>query len=81
MATMCYSYRGYHPQYFFWRTYDGQEIDLLELDNKQHLQALECKWQTRKEPFPKLHSHNTPFHSILIGRSDGVHYFYRINNQ
>jgi uncharacterized protein len=38
------SYRDYHPQYFFWRTYDGQEIDLLELDNKQHLQALECKW-------------------------------------
>ena len=39
------SYRGYHPQYFFWRTYDGQEIDLIELDNKQQLQALECKWQ------------------------------------
>jgi predicted AAA+ superfamily ATPase len=39
------SYRGYYPQYFFWRTYDGQEIDLLESDNKQHLQALECKWQ------------------------------------
>jgi uncharacterized protein len=39
------SYRGYQPQYFFWRTYDGQEIDLIELDNKQQLQALECKWQ------------------------------------
>jgi len=46
------SYRGYHPQYFFWRTYDGQEIDLLELDNRQHLQALECKWQTRKVKIP-----------------------------
>jgi len=42
------SYRDYQPQYFFWRTYDGQEIDLLELDNKQHLQALECKWQNQK---------------------------------
>ena len=41
------SYRGYHPQYFFWRTYDGQEIVLIELDTKQQLQAIECKWQDR----------------------------------
>jgi len=40
------SYRGYQPQYFFWRTYDGQEIDLLELYN-EHLQAIECKWQNQ----------------------------------
>jgi hypothetical protein len=46
------SYSGYQPQYFFWRTYDGQEIDLLELDNKEHLQALECKWQSRKIKIP-----------------------------
>lgn len=46
------SYRGHFPQYFFWRTYDGQEIDLLELDNKQHMQALECKWQDQKVRVP-----------------------------
>ncbi len=46
------SYKGYQPQYFFWRTYDGQEIDLLELDNKQHLQAFECKWQNQKVKIP-----------------------------
>ena len=46
------SYRNYHPQYFFWRTYDGQEIDLLELDNKQHLQAIECKWQNKQTKAP-----------------------------
>lgn len=46
------SYRAYEPQYFFWRTYDGQEIDLLELDNKQHLQAFECKWQAQKVKIP-----------------------------
>jgi uncharacterized protein len=46
------SYRGYHPQYFFWRTYDGQEIDLLELDNKQHLHAFECKWQNQNVKAP-----------------------------
>lgn len=46
------SYRGYQPQYFFWRTYDGQEIDLLELDNKQKMQAFECKWQNQKVKTP-----------------------------
>ena len=46
------NYRNYQPQYFFWRTYDGQEIDLIELDNKQHLQALECEWQNQKVKIP-----------------------------
>ncbi len=45
------SYKGYHPQYFFWRTYDGQEIDLLEMNN-QKLQAIECKWQKGKTKPP-----------------------------
>jgi len=38
------AYKGYHPQYFFWRTYDGQEIDLIESHNGK-LQAFECKWK------------------------------------
>lgn len=46
------SYRNYFPAYFFWRTYDGQEIDLLELNNKQQLQALECKWKPGKKSAP-----------------------------
>jgi len=44
------SYKGYHPQYFFWRTYDGQEVDLIESHNGK-LHAFECKWKnnnTRK---------------------------------
>lgn len=45
------SYRNYQPQYFFWRTYDGQEIDFLELYNGQ-LQALECKWKQGKVKKP-----------------------------
>ncbi len=45
------SYSGYHPQYFFWRTYDGQEIDLLE-QNDQQLQALECKYGRHKGKKP-----------------------------
>ncbi len=45
------SYQGYYPQYFFWRTYDGQEIDLLESHNGQ-LQAIECKWKDQKTKIP-----------------------------
>ena len=45
------SYKKYQPEYFFWRTYDGQEIDLLELNNMK-LTAIECKWKHRKEKIP-----------------------------
>lgn len=46
------SYRGYHPQYYFWRTYDQQEIDLIELNNKQEMTAYECKWKEGKLKIP-----------------------------
>jgi predicted AAA+ superfamily ATPase len=42
------SYRGYHPQYYFWRTYDQQELDLIEVNNKQKLAAFEFKWKADK---------------------------------
>lgn len=45
------SYAGYHPQYFFWRTYDGQEIDLIEVNNGK-LYAFECKWKNNKSKLP-----------------------------
>lgn len=54
------SYSNYFPQYFFWRTYDGQEIDLLELNNKQQLQALECKWKEEKIKIPPAFSKAYP---------------------
>jgi len=40
------------PQYYFWRTYDGQEIDLLEINSHQNLQAFECKWGLKKTRIP-----------------------------
>ncbi|MBX2904927.1 MAG: ATP-binding protein [Taibaiella sp.] len=42
------AYRKHKAQYYFWRTYDGQEIDLLELKNGK-IQAIECKWQSSKK--------------------------------
>lgn len=46
------SYRGYIPQYYFWRTYDQQELDLIEVNNKQELAAFECKWKEGKIKIP-----------------------------
>ena len=45
------NYRGYQPQYYFWRTYDGQEIDMIEAMDGQ-LAAFECKWQNRSAKVP-----------------------------
>ncbi|HEY4289449.1 MAG TPA: ATP-binding protein [Puia sp.] len=46
------SYRGYNPQYYFWRTYDQQELDLIEVNNRQELAAFECKWKKGKIKIP-----------------------------
>lgn len=46
------SSKGHHPNYYFWRTYDGQEIDLLEIDSRMQMQAIECKWRSGKSGIP-----------------------------
>lgn len=45
------AYQGYQPQYYFWRTYDGQEIDLVESYNGM-LRAFECKWKNQRAKKP-----------------------------
>lgn len=45
------AYQGYQPQYYFWRTYDGQEIDLIESYNGV-LRAFECKWKSTRAKKP-----------------------------
>ena len=64
------SYNNYFPQYFFWRTYDGQEIDLLELNNKQQLLALECKWKEGKLKTPAAFSKAYPKAQFKIINKD-----------
>ena len=44
-------YKQYFPEYFFWRTYDQQEIDLIEI-NPSGIQAIECKWGNEKTKLP-----------------------------
>lgn len=43
------TYKKNHPEYHFWRTYDQQEIDLLEVKNKKIL-AFEFKYGIKKMP-------------------------------
>ncbi|WP_291780073.1 ATP-binding protein [Cecembia sp.] len=52
--------KSYFPQYFFWRTYDGQEIDLLEFNSRQELTAFECKWGHKKAKIPVAFSKAYP---------------------
>jgi predicted AAA+ superfamily ATPase len=43
---------GLGKAFFFWRTYDGQEIDLIE-ETQDSLQALEFKWGDKLPAAPK----------------------------
>ena len=42
-------YQGRQPMSYFWRTYDRQEVDLVE-DQDGQLLAAETKWSPRKPP-------------------------------
>lgn len=63
------SYKNYQPQYFFWRTYDGQEIDLLELHNDK-LQTFECKWKQKTGKKPIAFSKAYPDASFTVINKD-----------
>lgn len=59
-------YNQYSPNYFFWRTYDQQEIDFLEVSN-EHINAMECKWGNGKAKIPLAFSKQYPtcaFHFV-----------------
>lgn len=53
------NYKNIYNDYFFWRTYDGQEIDLLEIKNAG-IQAFECKWQAKNVKPPAAFSKGYP---------------------
>ena len=58
-------YRQHKPDYFFWRTYDGQEIDFLELDNNG-IKAFECKWAKGKAKIPLAFAKNYPTANYVV---------------
>jgi len=47
-----HAYANTGVQNYFWRTYDQQEIDLVEVGSDGSLEAFECKWKERKNRPP-----------------------------
>ena len=56
---------GAAPDYYFWRTYDQQEIDWIEYQNGQ-LSAFEFKWTTQTAKIPKAFAESYPEASFEI---------------
>lgn len=59
---------------YFWRTYDGQELDLLEESGGQ-LRGFECKWSQKRWRVPKAFAETYPNHEAhLIHRENYLQY-------
>lgn len=48
-----HAYNHSGTQSYFWRTYDQQELDLIEVAPDGAIRAFECKWQNKKHRIPK----------------------------
>jgi len=59
------SYQQQNVQHYFWRTYDQQEIDLIETKDGQ-VMAVDFKWGDAKKKIPRFFSRNYPNASFLI---------------
>ncbi|MBA3663146.1 MAG: ATP-binding protein [Bacteroidetes bacterium] len=53
------SYSKKKCTYYFWRTYDQQEVDLIEVENKT-VRAFEIKWKPKKVKAPVFFSKSYP---------------------
>lgn len=60
------SYCRFYGNTYFWRTYDGEEVDFIEEQDSQ-LWAFEAKWSaTKKARAPKAWSQTYPESSFAI---------------
>ncbi len=59
------NYKHQGAQYYFWRTYDQQEIDLIETKNGEMI-AIDFKWSTQKKKIPGFFAKNYPSASFSI---------------
>lgn len=54
------TYTGFYGNRYFWRTYEGQEIDFIE-EIEENLSAFETKWSSNKKvTVPNLWKNNYP---------------------
>ncbi|MGY3054518.1 putative AAA+ superfamily ATPase [Pedobacter sp. UYEF25] len=59
------SYQQQNTRHYFWRTYDQQEIDLVEVKNEQ-ITAVDFKWGNQKKKVPGFFAKNYPDASFTI---------------
>lgn len=60
---------GLHKDFYFWRTYDKQEIDLIE-ESPSGLNALEFKWGNKTPAVPKAFRETYPHADFQIVNRD-----------
>ncbi|HMQ21044.1 MAG TPA: ATP-binding protein [Planctomycetota bacterium] len=63
------SYANVPAEYFFWRTYDRQEIDLIEeaaTSSGMNLRGFEFKWGRSRKQVPKLFSQTYPHARVEV---------------
>jgi len=66
--------RRRHPNLYFWRTYDGNEIDYLEEEGGK-LTGFECKWGSEKWRVPQAFLSAYPGSQVhLVNRSNVLDY-------
>jgi|GEM_PF-942815 len=65
---------GLHKEFYFWRTYDGQEIDLIE-ECPESLSAIEFKWGSKHPSVPIAFSKAYPQASFeVMSRENYLNY-------
>ena len=64
--------------HYFWRTYDQQEVDLLEIQNQQ-ITAFECKWSEKAAKIPTAFAKAYPNAEFFeINKSNFIRFILRI---
>ncbi len=58
-----------HKEFYFWRTYDKQEIDLIE-ETADSLVAMEFKWGHKKPAVPKAFHVAYPYAEFYVVNRD-----------
>ncbi|MET4081215.1 putative AAA+ superfamily ATPase [Pedobacter sp. UYP30] len=59
------NYQQKNTRYYFWRTYDQQEIDLIEVKDEQ-ITAVDFKWGNKKKKIPGFFGKNYPNASFTV---------------
>lgn len=59
------AYQKKDTNYYFWRTYDQQEIDLIE-ESTDNISAADLKWAQAKKRIPAYFAKNYPSAEFLI---------------